>query len=117
MDLSNAIAKHSEWKTKLRSAVAKQETLDAATISKDHCCDLGKWLHWEAKANFGNMTSYTECIKKHAAFHVEAGKVATSINAKKCAEAEAMLAGGTPYASASSAIGVAILHLKKDAGV
>lgn len=51
MDLNNAIAKHSEWKTKLRSAITRKETLDASTISKDNCCDLGKWLHGEAKSS------------------------------------------------------------------
>ncbi|MBC3861549.1 CZB domain-containing protein [Undibacterium jejuense] len=117
MDLNNAIAKHSEWKTKLRSAITRKETLDASTISKDNCCDLGKWLHGEAKSSFGHLAAHSDCVKKHAEFHVQAGKVASAINEKKYTEAEAMIEAGTPYTKASSAIGVAILHLKKEAGI
>ena len=117
MDLNTAIQKHAEWKTKFRSAIAKQEQMDAATISKDNCCELGKWLHAEAKTQFGKLASHGECVQKHAAFHVEAGKIATVINAKKYAEAEAMLNNGTNYAQASSQVGVAIMHLKKEANL
>ena len=115
MDLDSSIGKHAEWKMKFRNAISKQEQMDAATLAKDNCCDLGKWLHGEAKTSFSRLTSHAECIKKHASFHVEAGKVATAINAKKYAEAEAMIAGGTSYAQASSAVGVAIMQLKKEA--
>lgn len=115
MDLDSAIGKHAEWKMKFRNAISKQEQMDAATLAKDNCCDLGKWLHGEAKTSFSRLASHAECIKKHASFHVEAGKVATAINAKKYAEAEAMIAGGTSYAQASSAVGVAIMRLKKEA--
>jgi methyl-accepting chemotaxis protein len=117
MDLDTAIQKHSEWKTKFRSAISKQESMDTETISKDNCCELGKWLHGEAKTKFGKLASYTNCVSKHATFHVNAGKVATAINAKKYAEAEAMIANGTPYTSASNEVGIAIIRLKKEAGL
>jgi len=115
MDLDHAIQKHSEWKIKFRSAISKQETMDAANVSKDACCDFGKWLFGEAKAKFGTLDSYSECVSKHAAFHVEAGKVAAAINHKKYAEAEKMLGTNTPYLSASTAVAGAILKLKKEA--
>ena len=67
----------------VRTAISKQETIDAATVSKDNCCELGKWLHGEAKSEFGNFASHSECVSRHAAFHVEAGKVAVAINQKK----------------------------------
>ncbi|MBC3864288.1 hypothetical protein H8K32_19485 [Undibacterium jejuense] len=51
-------------------------------------------------------------MQKHALFHIEAGKVAATINAKY-AKADAMLNGGAAYANASSANGVAIMHQKK----
>lgn len=117
MDLESAIAKHAEWKVKFRSAIAKQDTLDAATIAKDNCCELGKWLHGDAKLQFGKLVSHANCVAKHAAFHVEAGKVAQVINAKKYQEAEAMVGSGTPFGAASSAVGVAIMGLKKEAGL
>jgi len=115
MDLNNAIEKHAEWKMKFRTAISRKETLDASSISKDNCCELGKWLHGEAKAKFSSLKSYLACVAKHSAFHLEAGKVAQTINAKEFSKADAMLNAGTPYTSASSAVGVAILQLKKEA--
>ncbi len=114
MDLTQAIQKHGEWKLKFRSAIANKETLDARTIGRDDCCDLGKWLHGEGKTKFAKLPSHAACVGKHAAFHVEAGKVAQIINAKKFDEATAMLAAG-PYVEASSAVGGAIMKLKLDA--
>ena len=117
MDLDSAIGKHAEWKTKFRSAISKQETMDVLSISKDYCCELGKWLHGDAKARFGRLASHAACITKHAAFHAEAGKVAKAINEKQYAAAESMLGSSTPYASASGAVAGAIMHLKKESGL
>jgi len=114
IDLDKALEKHSEWKVKLRTAISKHEEMDVATISKDNCCDLGKWLHGDAKSRLAHQPSYSECVSKHAAFHVEAGRVATMINAKKYSEAETMLGAGSSFVSASTAVGVAIMRLKKD---
>ena len=117
MDLNAAINKHAEWKIKFRTAISRQELMDSDNISKDKCCELGKWLHEEAKAKHGGMVSYSDCVGKHAVFHVEAGKVARKINARLYTEAETMIGNGTPYAVASSAVGVAINRLKKEAGL
>ena len=117
MDLENAVAKHAEWKTKFRGAITKQEQMDVATISKDNCCELGKWLHGEAKSKYSALGSFKDCLTKHALFHTEAGKIASAINAKKYAEAESMIGSGTTYSSASSATSVAIMKLKKEANI
>jgi len=117
MDLNQAGAAHAEWKVKLRMAIAKQEQLDAATIGTDNACALGKWLHGAAKAQYSGLRTFGDCVAKHAAFHREAGAVARCINARDYAKAETMLGGGTPYAAASSAVGSAILGLKKEAAL
>lgn len=116
MDLNQALEKHAEWKVKFRSAISKKESMDAATIAKDNCCELGKWLHGDAKAKYSKLPSYSACVVKHAAFHSEAGKVAHAINAKNFDLAESMLGAGTTYFLASSAVGVAISHLRKEIG-
>ncbi|MCC7184433.1 MAG: CZB domain-containing protein [Rhodocyclaceae bacterium] len=117
MDLTQAIQRHAEWKLKLRSAIARKEKMDVATITRDNCCELGTWLHGAAKATLGSKASYSQCLHKHATFHVEAGKVAQAINDGQYAKAESMLDAGTPYAAASSAVGVAIMALKKESGL
>lgn len=115
MNLDEAIQKHTAWKTKFRSAITSKEALDAATISKDNCCELGKWLYGDGKSEFGHLPSQIDCIAKHKAFHAEAGRVADAINAKKYVDAERMIGAGTPYADASNKAVAAILQLKKDA--
>ncbi|MDO9161278.1 MAG: methyl-accepting chemotaxis protein [Methylococcaceae bacterium] len=114
INFDDVLEKHSAWKVKLRAAITQKEELDAATISKDNCCDFGKWLYGDAKAQVGQRASFTECVAKHAAFHVEAGKIANTINAKKYQEADRMLAGGSPFSNASNDVGIAVMRLKKD---
>ncbi len=117
MDLDHAIQKHAEWKMNFRKAITQQETMDTATIGKDDCCELGKWLHGEAKIKYGKLASHGNCMNKHASFHTEAKKVAVTINKKMYANAEAMLGLGTQYTNASTAVAIAITQLKKEAGL
>ncbi|MDP1663689.1 MAG: methyl-accepting chemotaxis protein [Methylobacter sp.] len=114
IDLDKALEKHSEWKVKLRTAISKREEMDAATISRDDCCDFGKWLHQDVKSHLAHEPSYADCVTKHAAFHIEAGRIANMINAKKFNEAETLLGNGSAFIAASTAVGVAIMRLKKD---
>lgn len=113
MDLNTAVHKHAEWKTKLRSAIAKQQQMDVVTLSRDDCCELGAWLHGDGRARFGKLPAHADCVRKHQAFHNEVAKVATAVNAKRYAHAEGLLGVATPYAKASSALSVAFLHLRK----
>lgn len=115
MDLTDAIKAHSDWKLKLRGAIVAQSTLDAESIAKDNCCALGKWLHGESKPTLGGLSTHKDCVRLHAEFHKEAGKVATAINSGQYAKAESMLASGAPYATASNAVVIGIGALKRQA--
>ncbi len=117
MDLNAAIKAHGDWKLKLRGAIQSKEKLDAATISVDNQCPLGKWLHSEAKDKYGKLASYKNCVTKHADFHKCAGNVAKTVNAGKYPEAEAMLGANSEYMNASTAVAIAIGALKKEAGI
>lgn len=114
MNLDNAIQKHMDWKVRFRTAISKQEQMDAVTIAKDNCCELGIWLHGEGKATCGGLASYAAALTKHSVFHVEAGKVASAINEKKYAEAEAMLNSSSAFSTVSGEVGVALMRLKKE---
>ncbi len=115
MDFDEALKDHFEWKLKFRLAISQENTMDVASISKDNCCELGKWLQGEASSKYRQLACYTNCVTLHKAFHVEAGKIASVINAKKYAEAEAMLNAGTAYLEASIATGLTIKELKHEA--
>ncbi len=43
MNLDNAVQAHAQWKTTLRSAIAKHQQLDLVTLSRDDCCEQGRW--------------------------------------------------------------------------
>lgn len=117
MNLDNAVQTHAQWKTKLRSAIARREQLDLMTLSRDDCCELGQWLHGAGKSSYGGLISHTDCVHKHVVFHSEVTKVARAVNAKLFDAAEGMLNAGTPYAKASSALSVSFLQLRKEAGI
>ena len=112
MDLDVAIQKHVQWKYKFRDALHNKEQMDAAAISKDNNCEFGKWLHGDAKAQFGKEGSYAKCVVDHAAFHKEAGKVAVLVNTNKPDEAERMMAARSTYDQASKRVAVSIIELK-----
>lgn len=117
MNLDNAVPTHAQWKTKLRTAIARREQLDVATLSRDDRCELGQWLHGDGKAGYSRFASHGDCVHKHLAFHAEVTKVALAVNAGQFDAAEAMLNAGTPYTRASSALGVSFLQLRKEAGI
>ena len=117
MDWDNAIKAHGDWKLKLRAAISTKETLDAQSIATDNACPLGQWLHGPARKKYGNLKSYASCVEQHKLFHLEAGKVASAINAGQLQQAKAMLDGGTPYSLSSSAVGGAILGLREEANL
>ena len=112
--LDKALQKHAEWKVKFRSAISHHEKMDVATISKDNCCDFGKWLYGDTKQQLGHLESFSECLGRHAAFHIEAGKVAQVINEGRYHEAQGMLSTDSAFVAASSEVGAAIMRLKKD---
>lgn len=114
MNLDTAIQAHAQWKLKLRSAISRCEAVDAATISADNCCELGRWMHGEGRSTLGRSPVFNDCVALHAAFHREAGRVATAINGKRYDDAEAMLAAGSAYSEASSSVGAALIRLKRE---
>lgn len=114
MDLESAAAKHTEWKIKFRMAIANKESMDAATIGKDNCCELGLWMHGAGLRTCGQIPEFSDAVAKHKAFHVEAGKIANLINTKKYAEAEAGL-NGSAYSNASTSVVTALRALRQKA--
>ena len=116
INLDNAIKAHADWRSRLRTAATKGDQMDADTVGRDDCCELGKWLHGEGGKRYGAHQSFPALLEAHKAFHVEAGKVAQVINQGQGEKAESMLDGGTPFANASSEVGRLIVLLKKELG-
>ena len=114
IDLNNAIRQHIEWKVKLRDAITLHKKLNAEEISRDDACAFGKWLHGNAKTIYRNSPAFIHCMEKHAVFHREAGAVASTINAGKFAQAEAMLGSDSAFNKASSDVAAAVRVLQQE---
>src|SRR3989344_3439854 len=112
VDLDSAIKAHAQWRTKLRDAAKKHQQLDADTIRRDDCCELGRWLHGKGQGSYGALPAFQSLVDKHRDFHEVAGAIAQTINRGNYADAEQALAGNTPFSQASSAVGAAIIQLR-----
>ena len=102
MDFREAIRRHTEWKVRFRMAIFRKEQLDAAKIGRDDCCLLGEWLHGAGAERAGTLPEFCAALATHKAFHEEAGRIATLINAGRYAEAEQALADDSPYGANSA---------------
>jgi hypothetical protein len=116
MNAQEVIDQHRKWKERFMLAMAKSESMSVAEISVDNLCIFGKWLHGEAKDKFGSLASYADCVAKHAAFHVEAGKVAQKINdGDRLAASQQLVAHDTPYQQASEALSKSVIAMFREA--
>jgi methyl-accepting chemotaxis protein len=114
INLDNAIKAHADWRTKLRAAGQKHEQVDAQTIGRDDCCELGKWLSGNGHSQCGSVPSFVALITAHKSFHQAAGKVAHFINSGHGDEVEKMLGSGSVFSTASSDVTRLIVQLRKE---
>ena len=110
--LDLAIPVHQRWNDILCAAVAAHETLDVATLKRDDCCDLGRWLHSGASARYGSRPAFVGLLKRHREFHDVVGIVAAAINGGEYLDAKSMLVAHSQFAYASIDVCVAIMKLR-----
>jgi methyl-accepting chemotaxis protein len=115
LDVDTIIDGHRQWKVKLRQAIEDQATIDVATLSRDDCCGLGKWVYAEGGQRFGHAANFTALIERHKTFHRVAGQVGELVNQKRYLEAETSMAPGTPFANATREV-VQVLSAAKRMG-
>jgi len=113
LDVDKVIAAHAQWKTKFRVAINRKEHLDEETIARDDCCELGKWIHGPTKMRLGRHPQFTELLRGHKRFHVEAGEIARTINRQSFANATKMLEHGSPFADASAEVTGLLSSMKR----
>ncbi|MCS6945933.1 MAG: methyl-accepting chemotaxis protein [Sutterellaceae bacterium] len=113
-DFPKAVEAHRAWKVKLRSAIAKREKLDVATIRRDDCCPLGQWLHGEGGRRWRTRPAFVDLVTKHREFHLAAGEVAETINRGAYEQAQRLLGGGSRFAEASNSTVAAIQRAQRE---
>ncbi len=112
VDVDAYIDAHRQWKVKLRDAIENRDKVDAATLVRDDCCALGKWIYGDGQRLSGRAT-FSDLIERHKRFHQVAGGVAEQINRRQYREAEDALAPGTPFAAATSAVVLTLSSAKR----
>ena len=77
LDFKSAIEAHQRWKIRLNDVIEgrSEEVLDPASVARDDCCALGKWIHGVGGDNFSDQPEFAELKRRHAHFHVCAGHV------------------------------------------
>ncbi len=114
MDLDQVIYDHAEWKTRFQTAILQRERMDVAAVCSEDCCNLGKWLRGVGERSSGHLTAFTFLVQTHAAFHREAGRIVSLINAGDVEAAEAELEYGTSYSRAAQGVALAIMALQEE---
>jgi methyl-accepting chemotaxis protein len=114
VNVDGFIDAHRQWKVKLRDAIENRDKVDAATLSRDDCCALGKWIYGDGQS-LASRQSFTDLVGHHRQFHRVAGEVATLVNQRSYRAAEEALAPNTPFAAATSEV-VLVLSTAKRLG-
>ena len=114
IDVDSIIDGHRQWKVKLRDAIDTGDKVDVATLSRDDCCGLGKWIYGDGQ-RLRERVSFTTLVSKHANFHQVAGQVGQLINDSRYSQAEDALAPNTPFAVATNDV-VMVLSAAKRLG-
>jgi len=103
VDVDAIIDAHRQWKVKLRQAIEDRSRVDTATLSRDDCCALGKWIYGDGQ-RLAERPTFSALVGRHAHFHRVAGQVGELINQRRMREAEDALAPGTAFAQATSEV-------------
>ncbi|TSE20976.1 Aerotaxis receptor [Tepidimonas alkaliphilus] len=113
LDFDAAIKAHQQWRIKLRNAILKGEKLDVATIRRDDCCILGKWIYGAGGRQWGHLPLFATLVEQHKHFHQETGRVAELVNAGRAEEANRLLMGESPFIRAGRAVVDTLQKLKQ----
>ena len=77
INLYDAVLAHTAWKKRLFLYLEGQsrEDLQPGKIGVDYLCALGKWIHGDGKAHFGDQPEFIKLMEEHSRFHVHAASV------------------------------------------
>lgn len=94
LDIDAAVAAHQQWKQHLLAHLAghPEAGLDVEQICRDDRCDLGRWIHGQARARLGTFPGFTALLSHHRMFHHVACNVLALEHAGKRGDARRMVA-------------------------
>jgi hypothetical protein len=117
MNFQQAIQAHVSWKMRLSSYIAKPDhSLNAAVVSQDASCELGRWLRGEGR-KYAGSPEFAKLVTDHARFHAAAGNVIREADSGQNVADEVALGGTSEYAVASNAVVGALMKMKSKVAV
>jgi hypothetical protein len=113
MDFDMAVAAHSQWKRKLRDYLAKHDgSLHPNEVSLDDNCELGQWIYGEG-AMYSALPEFTRLKYEHARFHAAAAEIVRKANSGESAIEEVQHCSNSEFSTASAAVVIALVSMKK----
>lgn len=95
LDIDAAVVAHQQWKQHLLAHLAGHHSeagLEVEDICRDDRCDLGRWIHGQARARLGTFPGFTALLSHHRMFHHVACNVLALEHAGKRGDARRMVA-------------------------
>ncbi len=104
MNFDEAIKSHSDWKMKLQRYLSNPDgSINAAQLSQDNLCVLGKWIHGDGK-KYSHLDEYQQLLSAHKNFHKSASDIVIRRDRGEDVKADIALSGKSPYATHSSSV-------------
>ena len=81
LNMREALDAHMAWTNRLEGKITgeNKEELDVVAVASDCECKLGRWIHGEAKRQFGQEPDLEELRRVHADFHLKAGEILNNV--------------------------------------
>jgi hypothetical protein len=95
INMYDAMLAHAAWKKRLNDYLEgrSKESLEPSNIRVDHACMLGKWIHSDGKAQFGDDPVFVKLVEEHAKFHQHAANVVEAHQFGDTSRAQEILTG------------------------
>jgi aerotaxis receptor len=103
LEAEAALQQHQQYLVDLRNAAMRKLKLDANTLRRPDCCDLGQWIA-QGGQGWGHAPVFRELVRQHQTLHHEIGRAADAVNEGRYAEVESLLAPGKGMQQASRAM-------------
>lgn len=114
MNFDDAIKAHANWKLRLVSYIegSSKEKLDPLVIRRDDACQLGQWIHSEAKKLAVVQPMLPELVQQHARFHERAAGIVRRVQAGERLDYQREL-NDSEYSRLSTAVIGLLMKMKR----
>jgi methyl-accepting chemotaxis protein len=111
--INKALRAHWGWQKRLAGAIERgAHGEDPTVVARDDRCGFGTWLYGY-QPSAGDRPFYDAAKEQHAAFHLEAARTLGLVSSGRRADAQASVAKGGAFATASRVLTSTMVEWKK----